>query len=65
MLDTFYNFFINIFGEYEPCYLYDSNTQEFLDASINWGYVMSIIVFIVVLWLILKTIGGLIYEWLR
>lgn len=65
MQNVWNSIFSNIFGSYEPIYLYDSTTGEFLDASINWGYIASIIVFGICLWFILKTIGGLVYEWLR
>jgi len=55
----------NILGNYEPCYLYDQATGELLDSSINWGYIAQALILIVCIWFIFKTIGGLIYEWLR
>lgn len=65
MLDNFIIFIQSIFGQYQPIYLLDQNTGEVLDSSIDWGYIAGVIIFIVVLYFVLKTIGGLIYEWLR
>lgn len=65
MLDNFIVFIQSIFGEYQPIYLLDQNTGEVLDSSIDWGYITGVVIFIVVLYFVLKTIGGLIYEWLR
>lgn len=65
MLQDFTVFIQSIFGQYQPIYVTDSNTGELLDSSIDWGYIAAVVIFIVVLWFVLKTIGGLIYEWLR
>lgn len=50
----------NIFGQYQPIYVIDQTTGQVLDASIDWGYISSVAVFIIVLYLVLKCIGGLI-----
>lgn len=65
MLDNFIIFIQSIFGQYQPIYLLDQNTGEVLDSSIDWGYIAGVVIFIIVLYFVLKTIGGLIYEWLR
>lgn len=65
MVQTFTDFLESIFGTYSPILTYDSNTGEFLDSSINFGYICSVVVFLVCLGYLLKTIGGVIYEWLR
>lgn len=65
MLQTFTDFLESIFGAYSPILTYDTNTGELLDSSINWGYISAIVIFCLVLGYVLKTIGGLIYEWLR
>lgn len=65
MLQTFTDYLQSIFGEYSPVLTYDSNTGELLDSSINFGYIASVVIFIVVLYFIMKTVGGVIYDWLR
>lgn len=65
MLQTFTDFLQSIFGTYSPVLTFDSTTGELLDSSIDFGYIASVVIFLVVLLYILKTIGGVIYEWLR
>lgn len=64
-METFTTFLQSIFGEYQPVYVIDNATGAVLDSSIDWGYIMAVVVFLVCLYFVLKTIGGLIYEWLR
>lgn len=65
MLQTFTQFLENIFGTYSPVLTYNANTGELIDSAINFGYICSVVIFCIVLCYVLKTIGGLIYEWLR
>lgn len=65
MLENFIVFIQSIFGQYQPIYAIDQNTGEILDSSIDWSYIAGVVIFIIVLYFVLKTIGGLIYEWLR
>ena len=65
MVETFTEFLESIFGSYSPILTYNETTGELLDSSINFGYIASVVVFLVVLGYLLKTIGGVIYEWLR
>jgi len=50
----------NIFGQYQPIYIIDQNTGNVLDSSIDWGYILGVILFIVVLYQVLRCIGGVI-----
>ena len=65
MLQTFTDYLQSIFGNYSPVLTYDANTGELLDSSINFGYIASVIIFALVLYFVMKTIGGVIYDWLR
>ena len=65
MLQNFVTFLESIFGTYMPVLTFDSNTGELLDSSINFAYIGAVVIFCIVLCYVLKTIGGLIYEWLR
>lgn len=65
MLQTFTSFLDSIFGTYSPVLTYDANTGDLIDSSINFGYICAVVIFCIVLCYVLKTIGGLIYEWLR
>jgi len=64
MLQTFTDFLQSIFGTYTPILTYDTN-GELVDSSINFGYISAVVIFCIVLFFVLKTIGGLLYEWLR
>lgn len=65
MVQTFTQFLEDIFGQYNPVLTYDTNTGELIDSSINFGYIASVVIFCITLGYLLKTIGGVIYEWLR
>lgn len=65
MLQTFTDFLQSIFGTYSPILTYDNNTGELLDSSINFGYIAAVLIFCLCTYFVFKTIGGLIYEWLR
>ena len=65
MIQTFTEYLQSIFGTYSPILTYDANTGELLDSSINFGYIASVFIFALVLYFIMKTIGGIIYDWLR
>lgn len=65
MEQTFTEFLQILFGVYSPILTYDTNTGELLDSSVDFGYICSVVVFLIVLGFVLKTIGGVIYEWLR
>lgn len=64
MIQDFYTFIQSIFGIYTPISVLDSN-GEIIDYAVDFGYIASVVIFLVVLYLVVKTIGGLIYEWLR
>ena len=65
MLQTFTDYLQSIFGTYSPILTYDPNTGDLLDSSINFGYISSVLIFMLVLYFVMKTIGGIIYDWLR
>lgn len=65
MVQTFTQFLESIFGQYSPILTYDSTTGDLIDSSINFGYIASVVIFGITLGYLLKTIGGVIYEWLR
>lgn len=48
----------NLLGTYSPIYYVEPNTQEVV-VSVDWSYIVSAVVFIVVLWSVLRMIGGL------
>lgn len=48
----------NLLGNYSPIYYVEPNTQEVV-VSVDWSYIVSAVVFIVVLWSVLRMIGGL------
>ena len=64
MVQTFTNFIESIFGAYQPC-LIDDGSGTIIESAINWGYIASVVIFIIFMIYVLKTIGGVIYEWLR
>lgn len=64
MNNTFTDFIETIFGQYQPITVYDGNNVP-VDTAINFGYIASVVIFIIFLLYLLKTIGGIIYEWLR
>lgn len=63
MLETFYIFIQSIFGVYQPCLVAGDGGS--VQALTDWGYVASVVIFCIVLIFVLKTVGGVIYEWLR
>lgn len=65
MVQNFTTFLEDIFGQYSPILTYDSTTGELIDSSINFGYICAVVIFCITLGYLLKTIGGVIYEWLR
>lgn len=64
MVQTFTEFIESIFGTYTPC-LIDDGSGTIIESAINWGYIASVVIFIIFMIYVLKTIGGVIYEWLR
>lgn len=58
MLETLTSYIENIFGAYSPIVTYDS-MNEVADVSINWGYIAAVVIFIVVLYAMLKCVGGI------
>lgn len=64
MTETFTDFLESIFGTYEPCVVTDTTTGQVLEGCINFGYIASVVVFTVVLLYLLKTLGGVIHDWL-
>lgn len=65
MVQTFTEFLESIFGIYEPCVVTDTTTGQVIEGCINFGYIASVVIFCIVLIYLVKTIGGVIYEWLR
>lgn len=63
MNSTFTDFLEDIFGSYQPIVTMDNGVV--VDVSMNWGYIASVVIFCLTLGYLLKTIGGVIYEWLR
>lgn len=59
-METLYEKFIEIFGEYEPV------VTEFTDGSsitdTNWGYILSVVIFIVFMFCCLKVLGSMICK---
>lgn len=49
-----------LFGPYQPVYLIDQNTGECLDSSIDWSYILAGVIFCIVLYMVLKCVGGVI-----
>lgn len=64
MIQTFYDFIIGIIGQYQPIVIYDSN-NEVVESCIDFGYILGVLILIVFIYYVLKTIGGIIYEWCR
>lgn len=60
MSETLTDYLINVFGEYTPCIISDPSTGNIIESSINWGYICSVVIFCIVLFAVLKTIGGVI-----
>lgn len=65
MVQTFTSFMETIFGTYEPCVVTDTTTGQVIEGCINFGYIASVVVFVIFVYFVLKTIGGVLYEWLR
>lgn len=63
-MNTFTDFIETIFGTYEPCVVYDGNNIP-VETSINFGYIASVVLLCIFVIYVLKTVGGVIYEWLR
>lgn len=49
----------DLLGTYNPIYEFDPSTGEMV-ASTNWGYIATATVFCIVVWSLLRIIGGLI-----
>lgn len=64
MIQTLTDFIQSIFGIYNPIPILDSNS-EVIDYSPDIGYISAVVIFCICLYMLLKTIGGVIYEWLR
>jgi len=58
MIDTLYNQFINIFGEYTPVIGTDPVTGNSIDC-INFGYIGSVLFAIVIAYGVLRIVGNL------
>ena len=63
-MSTFTDFIESIFGQYQPCVVYDTNNVP-VDTAINFGYIASVVLLCIFVIYVLKTVGGVIYEWLR
>lgn len=63
-MNTFTDFMISLFGTYEPCVVTDQSGTV-LESATNWGYILAVLVFLIFLYSVMKTIGGIIYEWCR
>lgn len=61
MLQTFTDYLQQIFGTYQPIINYD-NSGVAIDTSVNFGYICAVVIFCVVLYCILKLIGGVIHD---
>ena len=59
MSETLTTYLEQIFGTYQPIITYDS-FNEVKDVSINWGYICAVVIFCIVLWAVLKCVGGII-----
>lgn len=59
-MDTFTTFFYSIFGEYEPIVV-----EGATEPVTNWGYILAVVMLLIFTYQVLKTIGGIIYEWCR
>ena len=64
MIENFKTFIESIFGIYQPITEVNSLTGEVI-SNVDFGYIASVVIFLVVLCFVLRTVGGLIYEWLR
>lgn len=62
-MENFNTFIQSIFGVYSPITEIDASGT--LVSFTDWGYVASVVIFCITLYFVLKTIGGIIYEWLR
>lgn len=49
-----------IFGTYTPCTTLIDSTNNIYETSINWGYICSVVIFCIVLYMVLKCVGGVI-----
>lgn len=65
MLQTFTDFIQSIFGQYQPIEIIDSTTGQVIDSAVDFGYIAAVICLLVFVYFVLKTLGGLLYEWLR
>lgn len=63
MIQYFKDFIESIFGTYQPILIDDNGT--IIDYSPDWGYIIAGVIFCIFLYSMLKTIGGIIYEWCR
>ena len=64
MTTSFYDFIVSIIGTYNPIVIYDSN-NEVIDTCVDFSYIFGILILVIFIYQILKTIGGVIYEWCR
>lgn len=65
MMENFTTFIASIFGEYTPSLVVDETSGAVVEGCINFGYIASVVIFILFVYFVLKTIGGILYEWLR
>lgn len=64
-MNNVYTVFTDFFGTYEPCVssfsaVSGSSITTTYEVSTNWGYIGSVVLFIVFLYCILRVLGGII-----
>lgn len=64
MTETFTEIIERIFGSYQPIDIVNTS-GEVIAAEPDYGYIFAMVLFAICLWFLCKTIGGVIYEWLR
>lgn len=63
-MNNFVEFIEGIFGEYQPIVQFDDALQGYVTYA-DWGYIASVLVYLIVVFFFFKTLGGIIYEWCR
>lgn len=61
-MNTIYDTFTAIFGEYEPCSVLVDATNDIYETSINWGYIGAVACFLVLFYCALRILGAVIKE---
>lgn len=57
-MNTIYDTFISIFGEYQPCSVLIDETNNIYETSINWGYIGAVLAFLVLFYCALRIVGA-------